>query len=777
MRRPALLSLSLYALGISLARILSVPVFYPSVLLVFLFLGLLVLNLLSKEEHAAYLLATALLLTGSLSYSLSARWHPPHHIGNYLGRDLLLGGRVADEPELQSGSVTFRCRCQTLPSEGEGARTAGNVLVKWKEPAEELRYGDAIEMRGRLEPAHSFRNPRGFDYRDYLSQRGVFGIFRVQGQDLKVVARDSGNPFLAGVIFPAKRYLRRNIDRNLGGDPGALLKGILLGERKAISESVQQVFANAGVIHVLAVSGLHVGIVFSILFLLFRLLRVPFRLTLICVTVFLPFYALITGLRPSVTRATVMALCLLVGWMLERGTDPLNILGFAGLIILLAGPQSVFDVGFQLSFVATFSILYLYPRLDAFFSRFTAKGRRFWFRWLAAPFAVSVSAQVGVVPLVAHHFFTLPLLPAFANLIIVPLIGAALALGFASSLAGLVSQGLAGAFAASNWLVLSCTLRVVGFLGSLPFASLRVARPSPALIALYYLVLVGLANWKSSPLARRGVIFSVLVALNLLVWPLAMSRNDLQVTFLDVGRGESCLVRFPNNRTLLIDGGAIGPGFDAGEDLVAPFLWSHGIRRIDLMVLSNPHNEHLGGLPYILENFQVGLVAEAGFPHSSRSYKRFLSLVAEKSVPYRVVRRGDVINELGVPIYVLHPGEGLLKPGSDLREQSVVLQFTYGEVTFLFPGDYLDPEGYDHVDVLKVPCLGISGSALGDRGSGPPPKTAVCSSTGGGVGLRELLRFYEARGATVHCTQEDGAIVLRTNGEDISIQTVAKSKE
>lgn len=772
MRRPALLSLSLYALGISLARILNIPVFYLSILLISLLVGLLVLYLTSRERLLACLLIAALVLTGSLSYHLSTRWFPSHHITSYLNRDILLQGRVLNEPTKGSEYGTFLCQCERILLRGKGVRGSGKVLVRWRMPGEAVGYGDVVRMRGKLNEPRGFSNPRGFDHQDYLARRGIYGVFWVEDGDLKVIAKSSGNPLLSQVIFPIKGYVRRNIENTLGGDPGGLLKGLLLGERKALSQQVEDIFANTGVIHVLAVSGLHVGIVVSILFLLLRLFRLPLRLALVCVSALLPLYAFMTGLRPSVIRATVMAVSLLIGWMLERETDPLNILGFAGLLILLFNPQSLFDVGFQLSFAATASILYLYPKLHPLLFGWLGKRRHFWSRYVASPFTVSVSAQLGVIPLLAYYFFTIPVVPVLANLIIVPLVGAAISLGFASSLAGLASQGLAGLFSASNWLVLSSTLKVVAFLDSLPFASFRMGRPPLVSVFLYYLLLIGLANWKSSVRARKLVIFSLLIGLNAFVWTGAVGHRNLAATFLDVGRGESCVLRFPNRKTLLIDGGSRRRGFDAGKDVVAPFLWSHGIKRIDLLVLSNPYNDHLGGLAYILENFEVGLIVEAGLPHPSRGYQRFLGLIDGRSIPYRAVRRGDLIDDLGIPIHVLHPPQGALEAGSDLRERSLVLELTYGEIDFIFPGDYGGPAPYGEVDVLKAPYYARPSLNLQAYIESLSPRIAICSARRSRPASREVLREYQGGETKVYWTDIDGAIVLTTDGRDISVRTM-----
>lgn len=772
MRRPALLSLSLYALGVFLDRVLQIPLFYLSILLGSLFLGLLILLAIWKEKPSTWLLVPAIILTGSLTYHISARWQPPHSITHYLDKDILLRGRVLDEPDQSLGSTSFRCAAQAVVHPGQATGVSGRILVRCGKPGGRVEYGDVVELRGRLISPSASRNPRAFNYREYLFQRGIYGILRVGANGLRVIAKGSGNPFLAKVIHPVKRHVRESIDKTLRGDQGGLLKGLLLGERRAISREVKEVFSNAGVIHVLAVSGLHVGIVLSILLLLFRLLRIPFRISLMCVAALLPLYAFITGLRPSVVRATVMAVCLLVGWMLERETDPLNVLGFAGLLILFFNPRSLFDTGFQLSFAATASILYLYPKLHPLLFGWLGKSTT-WLKWATSSLAVSLCAQLGVIPLVAYHFFRVPVLPIFANLIVVPLIGVAISLGIASSLASLISQGLARIFAASNWLVLTSTLKTVGLLNSLPFASLRVGRPSIIHICLYFPVLFGLANWKSKLWARWVVLLSVLIGVGFATWPRIFSERRVEATFLDVGKGESCLLKFPNGKNMLIDGGGRSRNFDAGRDVIAPFLWAHGVKRIDLVALSNSHNDHSGGLLYIMENFPVGLVVEAGVQHDSWSYRRFLELVEEKSIPYRVVRKGDVIEELGLPISVLHPPEGVGRPGSDLREQSLVLRFTYGEVTFLFTGDYGGSALEGEIDVLKIPNYGALKSNPPDLVERLSPQIAVVSKGRSRLPREEVLKSYSRMGTETYPIDRDGAVMLKTDGKYIQVRTMS----
>lgn len=371
--------------------------------------------------------------------------------------------------------------------------------------------------------------------------------------------------------MPLRRRIHRDFGATLTGEPEALLKGLILGERSDLPHQTLAAFADAGTVHILAVSGFNVGLVVLIYFLFFRSMGLSPTLANLLLVPLLIVYAGLTDFTPSVVRATIMAVIFIIGFLLERESSLYNLLGLAALVILLLWPQVLFDLSFILSFAATFGVVFLAPRFYGLFPEQVRKSR--WGLWLLLSLFVTLSAQMFSTPLILQSFYRLSLVSPLANLIILPLVTLATALGFSRVLSGFLTLSLSRIFAAANCVVLKGILASASFFAHLPYASLRFGLPVVSLLGLYGLLLSTpwiRKRWE----ARVSVAFAALLFLVPLVWRAARPHsNTLMVTFLDVGQGDAALLEFPNGRGVLLDGGGAYEGWNAGEWDVAPFLW------------------------------------------------------------------------------------------------------------------------------------------------------------------------------------------------------------
>lgn len=794
MNRPALTVAIFYGLGILFGYYLNLPI-YLLLVGTFLFLPLFVVFQLGRfplaKQPANLCLVIGLVLTGFVRYELCTSNFPPNHISNYLHFEepLTIRGRIVKDPDVREAKTMLTLEVTGVGWGEKSQAVVGRVLVKVKEPSERFAYGDVIELAGRIYEPSPARNPGAFDYRRYLSRQGVFGLVTVRRDDqVKIVERGGGNPFLSRIVLPIKRSIGATIDQNLSGAPAALLKGVMLGQRRALPQTVKEAFSNAGVIHVLAVSGLHVGLVVLIFLGFFRILRVPRNAAVMMAILVLVLYMFITDLRPSVVRASIMAMVVLGGMVLERNSNIFNTIAFAGLLILLFSPQALFDVSFQLSFAATLAIVYLYGPIKQMLPGPFRNQDVWWKRWLFGGLIVSLSAQLGATPIVAHYFHRLPIVSLLANLVVVPMVGVVIALGFAAAIFGVISSKFALIFNAANWLALTILLEMVKFFAHLPFASFKVASPSLAFLAGYFPLLVLAANLKRSVKARKALVLLALILTNLWVWYGALSSpgRQLVVTFLDVGQGDAAFIRFPKEGTMLIDGGPRWRDFDVGERVITPYLEHMGIKRIDKLVLTHPHIDHVGGLPAVLENFEVGEIIDGGQAHPSFTYRRFLELIDEKDIDYRIVQAGDRVEGFG-NFYVLHPTDDFVTPEGEapynVNNGSVVLRLVYGRVSFLFLGDVeLEAErallcygDWPQSTVIKVPHHGGLDSSSERLLKLVRPEIAVISVgrwNRFGHPSKAVIEQYQRLGATVYRTDLDGAVTVKTNGRDFWVETM-----
>jgi competence protein ComEC len=495
----------------------------------------------------------------------------------------------------------------------------------------------------------------------------------------------------------------------------------------------------------------------------------------------------------------IMVVCYLAAAILDRKDDLWNTLALAALGILFMSPLSLFDASFQLTFGAVAAIICV-SSLTPTFARNRgdrAEGRhRFpvtFIRWAAAFCLVTVAALLGTAPIAAFHFHRVALWGIVTNLVVVPVVGFLIVpLCLLSCSLVWLSPPLAGYVTGVASVIVELLVEVVSVLSALPLSRLRVVTPSLFQVAFFYGGLALVVKARESRLARLGALAALLSCLVLggFQGRGGLSGTDLRITFIDVGQGESILVEFPGKTLMLIDGGGFyDDRFDVGERVVSPFLWKKKIRRLDLVVLTHPHPDHLNGLISIVDNFGAREVWTGGDGGPGESYGKFDAIVREKGITHIPVGCGREPVELeGVRIDFLNPcstpcGAELPETESCINNRSVVLKLTYGEVSFLLTGDIeeeaeraLVEAGADlRSEVLKVPhhgSLTSSSTAFLDRTN---PKLAVFTT-----GFRnmfhlpsaEIVRRYEERGCAIYRTDLHGAITVVTDGHRLSVDTV-----
>lgn len=686
-------------------------------------------------------------------------------------REIWLFGAVASVPEARPNSWRFRCRVQAVWDGGAVHRIRGEVLAYVKTPAP-VAVAETIIMRGRLVLADASRNPGAFDYRASLQATGIHAIFFASDSLLW----RSGKPekfsidrLVAGVHL----WTEARLARFAAGQDLALLKALLLGSRAELPHEVIENFARTGLIHVLAVSGLHVGFIALILVMLVELCRVPKRWQWPLVLAGLAFYAALTGLQPPVLRATLMAAVIQLGRTLQRTTSIYNSLGLAGLVILLWQPLQLFQLGFQLSFVAVLGIAYLYRPLCFPLAKLPGC-RRPGVRWAVALLAVSLAAQLATLPLTAGAFGRLPLLAMLGNLVVIPAAFVLVATSAVACLAALLTDFVALAFGTVAQLMAAGTIAFTRWLAGVPFAYLDgVALPFLFWLA-YALFLAAVIEWRHR--ARRLLLPLGLLALNALVWLSAFgAAPKLRITFFDVGQGDAVLLEFPRGKEMLIDTGPANEFTAAAETALLPYLRRQGIRRLEALLISHPHADHLAGLPALLRELAIDSVYSCGSSATSELEQICERLLDSLKIPQRVLRVGNRLTAFpAAQLTVLHSG---MTPEAvpTLNDASVVLKLLFGEVTLLFTGDaesWSESRLLAHAPVLASDLLKVGHH--GSRTSSTPaflaavvPRWAVISAgrrnSFGHPDSLTLARF-DSLGIPVLRTDLSGAIVFESDG-------------
>lgn len=706
--------------------------------------------------------------------------------------DATLTGRVADAAEEAPAGIRFTLQADTLVHAADTLATRGKVRVflrpaRWGEAESDfpaVKQGDRVRLRGRLEAPPVRRNPADFDYGAYLQRRRIHAVLSVDAPSDVVVLERSKSPFIRAVTA-VRAHLGRQIHRHVeASEPQAVLRALLLGDRSRVSDTIRDRFVATGLLHLLAISGLHVLLVGMMLYTLLRpllmRLRVPRRTAELAragaTLLLLVGFALLTGARPSVVRAVVMAGLFIGGNVLQRTSHPLNTLGVAALVLLVARPTALFDAGFQLSFTAVGAIVALNPRFQ---NRLPERWRRDgWRAQIAVLVTVSLAATLGTMPVLLVHFGYASFAGLVLNVPAIPLTALALMSGLLTALTGAWLP--VGTLFGGSAEVLTRSLLFTASTGErwLGWAAVESTVRSPWIVLTLVALLLAAVQWPRPRLRWRLVALSVLLGATSVWTNLLADRHPppLDVLFFDVGQGDAALVTFPNGRRLLVDAGPRSPYFDAAESVILPHLDRHGIQRLDAVAISHSDGDHLGGLPTLLRSVPVGRVVLSEQSADTELVAETHHLLDSLAVPHEYASVGDSLHlDSAAYVQVLAPPETSFASDNDA---SLVLRIAYGKTRFLFAGDverraerwlvrHLDT--FLRSDLVKVSHHGSSTSSTPAfvRRVQPDSTFAVVS-----VGRRNpfghpdpsVLRRWNGEGATVLSTAQEGAVWIRSNG-------------
>ncbi len=718
-------------------------------------------------------------LFGALHFIGADRSNSGKFTGLY-GKDIVLKGFVDSNPDIRDYKISYVIRTAEVVSEGRSRAIKGKVLLSVLNSPESriYGYGREISIKGQLSEPKSKRNPGGFDYRRFLYQSGISATIYSSGDNIQIGAY-TGRNILVSAGFGIRAAIVEVIEKSLPREQAGLLLGMLIGYTEGLSDEVKACFSDAGLSHIMAVSGMNVAFIVFPLAFLFKKMRLGERISNSIIIFVLVLFVFVTGFSPSVVRAVIMGIALLAGGILRRETDVYTSIAFSAVLLLALNPYTLFDIGFQLSFAATLSLVMFYKRLKGLLT----------VRYLPGPvreiLAVTLAAQIGVLPITAYYFNKVSLVSMVSNIVVVPLVEAVTIVGFIMAGAGQFSIYLSQLAGYVNCSLLSFILFVSRVSAGTPFAILKVTTPPILLVLLYYAAFLGLF-WKEKIVLVKGykkmaAAAAALVAIVLAVWLFA--PKGLEVVFLDVGQGDSAVVRTNQGKVLLIDGGGFktkdSSAPNTGELVVLPFLMDFGVGRLDGVVATHGDDDHILGLYAVLKQMEVGSLILPRV-EGEDGFGRMRELAQSKGVPINFCSAGDRLKLDSETFFsVLHPGAGYKEFAAPLNNSSIVLKLSYGDTRILFTGD-IEKEAERELlsqpvdisaDVLKVAHHGSKTSSTPELLERVKPKAAVISVGKNNFGhpSEEVLQRLKAAGTAVFRTDEKGAVLLRSDGKRIKI--------
>ncbi len=660
----------------------------------------------------------------------------------------------------------------------------GRIVLTEQRPGRMEGRGDTLA--GIFRKPGGPLNPGSVDRRLQARRKGVAGYVVSHRSERDAGKQAGAAPCKGGRSLERLRAkIETLIENSSRGDCTAVLKAMLLGRRDSLPPEVRGLMVRAGTYHVLAISGLHVGIVVLLLVSAISLLRLPRWPRAGLAVLFVAAYVVFTGARPSALRAGTFFGLLSLGRLLEWRLDYPNAVCATGTVLLLASPHLAWDLGFKLSLGAVFGITLLVPQVHPQRGmRGSAAARTI--QYLSLGMAASFCAQLMTLPMVLYHFGRTSLAGVATNLVALPLTTLIVAAGLEASVAALAWRGLALTFMRAAAVLVEALLASMSLAVRIADPLIVTGRPDIYKVAGYYGAVAYLGLARPRMRARYKLPLLLVACALMLVRIPGRVRDDLAATFLYVGDGDACLVETPSGRTLLVDAGPIGRGSDAAGLHIAPFLALKGVSRLDAVVITHPHSDHYGGLATLSAGIEIGEVL-VGSRGGEPAYETMLRGLEAGGVLIREMRRGGCVEIGGAVLEFLHPSEEFLKgsmaEGSDVNSGSLVFALTFGETSILFTGDatpeaqqeILRKGGIRRCGVLKVPHHGAPNALDGGFLRAVGADWAVISS-GSRFRLHpapETLEMLVASGARVLTTEWDGAVTVTTDGNEIDVRSRA----
>lgn len=658
------------------------------------------------------------------------------------------------------------------------------------EDGEGIELGQEVALSGCLLPLEKQRNPGGFQEWIYYGARHIdYKMFPI------VYRRGSIQKSPIYVLNDLRIRLAQTYDIVLPPKEAAIIKSIIIGDKSDLDDDIRDLYRIGGIYHVLAISGLHISVLFlaaNRLLLLFLGKKSAGLLSLSLLAI----YGLMTGASPSTVRAVIMAGVIIFGEVLYRERDVLSSISFACVCLLLYSPLYLFDIGFQLSFAAVFGLAILTAPIERLLSLCETKCP-----WLYLPgrtkvksaLSATLSAGLAICPILSYHFYVITPYSVIVNLIILPTVSALVVLGFLSGFAGLFSDSLATFLSGPVYYGLRAYENICLFFSKLPFSSILTGRPGILFcLAAYSLMATG-AFWLSGfgdafDRRRRYFLKALLLFIVLCIVPLIVPHG-LQVTMLDVGQGD-CFVIRSQSKTFIVDGGGQNGrdlGQNTGVNVLLPYLDYLGTGRLDGVFVTHFDYDHAAGVLELVQQKKIGAVFLSSIlerdtaQRENEWYQLLINSCERYKIPVLYLDAGDEVEVESLRFTVLYPDH--LTVANDINDTSLVMKLTYKEISMLFTGDIghdsesaiINAYGELRADILKLAHHGSRYSNSQTFLQAVDPLAAVVSAGQNnryGHPAPDVLDTLAKLRIPLYQTPAHGAVTINSDGNWIKIKTM-----
>jgi len=645
--------------------------------------------------------------------------------------------------------------------------------------------GKKFEIKGKVFSPPPKLNPFGIDLGKSLRRRGVEAV--IAAHKITAVSQSTSQrgsqTKMASSVMSLRCNVEKMIDANIEPEAAGVLKALLLGVRDDLDLEVSNLLSKAGIYHILAISGLHVGIVIVLAKIVLHTMSLNRRLLALILIPLVLAYVIFTGWHPSARRAFVLFSLFVLVSLWDLRVDFRNAIAVSAMLLLFLEPWLAWDLGFQLSFLAVIGIAAFTEGETT--ANYSSGWTGFLRSFILGGILLSIGAQTFTLPLIAYHFWRIPIFAPLLNLIAIPLVMLVVAGGLEAILIMPISSSLSLTLLSGSALLLKLLIMFIEVLDDHFNLSIAVAKPTT-----FHILIPSLCIFALLFLSRKFRLF-LKVGLAGIVWLVLAFQptvgQKLHLTFLAVGDADACLIETPDGSHILYD---CGPGSidSLGTSPLLRFITLKGIKRLDCVFITHPHSDHYGGLVDLLENVEI-LKLVVGSTGGEASYIELLERLRRKQVPLTLVKAGDSIEIGNFKISILAPdsiSDGTSVDCLDPNRVSIVSRISYGGFSALLaadaPSDIQNAiaakrDGIESL-VFKVPHHGARGSVDSLFLQEIAPTLAIVTA-----GWRsryhpqeETLEQLKRAGVQTLVTGVDGAISIETDGKTTVISSVATRK-
>lgn len=748
MKRPLLIAAIAYINGILIGVYLSKSI--PLFVILSIIVSLITSFKKNTYRNAICMYLIVMCISSIYVYNKNLNYESKYK--KYDNKNISIEGTIISDIEEKEYNYTFTIRTKD-----------DYFLVNLKKNKEEisLEYGDKLQISGEYQEPNKARNYKGFDYKNYLKINKVYGIIRVDLYTNIIIKHQKNLSNFKLLIHKIREKLKQNIQELLTKETYALGIGILIGDNSRINEKIVEDFKNSNLSHMLAVSGTHINYVVLTVSILFTKKRAGIKAQRVVTIMMMLFFMELTQMTSSVVRAGISCIIYMLASLLYRKADVINAMAISTLLILLNNPFKLFDIGFQLSYAGTLGIILFCKLINIPIKNKSLK-------YLKDSIIISISANIFIIPIMMYQFNTISLTFILSNLLAGPLLGISIILEIIVLLISFMSINIAAIPAKVLNILLILIINIANWFSNIEISKIYVITPKIISIVAYYLICAAII------LKQKNRKIIVIIMLTVLIINLFPTPKKLRINFIDVGQGDSTLIRTETNKVILIDSGGstASSSFDVGNKVLLPYLLDRRIKKIDFIIVSHFDADHCQAFETVIDNINVRKVVVCKQSMITQEYLNIINKCKKKNIKIIVVERGDKLKiDRRTEFEILHPGERFLDDGKGgLNANAIVCKMNYklnnGKIfSILFTGD-IEVEAEKELeqvygkklkaDILKIAHHGSKTSSREEFIKLVSPKIAL-------IGVGENNKFGHPADITLERLEKENVKVYRTD--------------